>query len=134
LSCVLACYWTKKGADMVEILDSSTESCVVVRFGGKVKGDEYKAFLDAVDERLKNAETIDMVADISEFEFYGDMKAAEEDFRFGTREYRKVRRAALVGDQRWIDLVLKLMGPFYKAEEKHFASGDLDAAVTWATA
>jgi len=119
---------------MVEILDSTTDSCLVVCFTGKVKGEEYKTFLEAIDLRLKDRDEVDLVAVLTEFEFYGDIKAAEEDFRFGTREYRKVRRAAFVGDQKWIDLVLKLMGPFYKAEEKHFKSGELDAAVAWATA
>ena len=117
---------------MVEVLASSTDSCVVVRFSGKVKGDEYKQFLDAVDERLKSHDGINMVADLSEFEFYGDFEAFKEDFHFGSHQYRKVRRAAFVGDQKWIELFVKLMGPLYRAEEKRFPTGKLAEACAWA--
>jgi hypothetical protein len=117
---------------MVEVLDSTTDTCVVVKFGGKISGEEYKVFLDAIDERLKAGRKVNLVADLTEFTFYGDFEAFKEDARFGTHEYRKVARAALVGDSRWIELFVKLSGPFYKAEEKHFASEALDEAIAWA--
>ena len=97
---------------MVEILENTTDACVVARFGGKVSGEEYREFLDAVDERLKTRDRVSMVADLSEFEFYGDFEAFREDLHFGTHEYRRVERAAFVGDQKWIELFVKLAGPF----------------------
>lgn len=117
---------------MVEILGSSTEGCVVVRFGGKVSGDEYKEFLEAVDGRLAKLDRVNVVADLTAFEFYGDIESAKEDFHFGSHEFRKVGKAAFVGDQKWIEVFVKLSGPFYKAEEKHFGSGALDEAIKWA--
>ena len=117
---------------MVEILGNTTDTSVVVRFGGKVTGEEYKRFLDAVDERLKTHDKVDMVADLSEFEFYGDFEAFKEDFHFGVHEYRRVERAAFVGDQRWIELFVKLTGPLYRATEKHFPAGRLEDACAWA--
>lgn len=117
---------------MVEILDITTENCVVARFGGKVTGEEYQKFLDAIDERLKVQEKVNMVADLSEFEFYGDIKAVKEDFHFGVHEYRRVERAAFVGDQKWIGPFIKLSEPFYKAKDKHFPAGQLEEAFTWA--
>jgi hypothetical protein len=117
---------------MVEMLGETTDTCVVVRFSEKVTGEEYEQFLDAVDERLKTNEKVNMVADLSEFEFYGDFEAFKEDFHFGAHEYRHVRRAAFVGDQRWITLFVKLMGPLYRAEEKQFPAGRLEEACAWA--
>ncbi|MBU1942999.1 MAG: STAS/SEC14 domain-containing protein [Actinobacteria bacterium] len=116
----------------MELLDETTDTCVVVRFGGKVTGDEYKVFLDAIDDRLKESEKVDMVAELTEFTFYGDLEAFKEDAHFGTHEYRKVGRAAFVGDSKWIKVFIELSRPFYKAEEKQFASGALDEAVAWA--
>ena len=118
---------------MIEILADSTATCVVVRFSGKITGEEYRLFLDAVDERLEEHEKIDMVAELSGFDFYGDLEAFKEDLHFGMHEYRKVRRAAFAGDQKWIELFVKLMGPFYHAEEKHFPAGELKEALAWAT-
>jgi hypothetical protein len=105
---------------------------VVVRFGGKVTGEEYKVFLDATDERLNAGGRVNMVADLSEFEFYGDFEAFKEDFHFGIKEYRELRRVAMVGDKKWIELLLKLMGPLTRAEERHFPAGQLQEAVDWA--
>jgi hypothetical protein len=117
---------------MIEILEKSTDTCVVVRFGGKVTGDEYRKFLDAVDDRLKTRDKVCMVADLSQFEFYGDFEAFKEDFHFGVNEYRRIERAAFVGDQKWIGLFVKLTGPLYRATEKHFPAGMLDDACAWA--
>lgn len=117
---------------MVEILDETTDTCVAVRFGGKVTGEEYKQFLDAVDEMLKIREKVNMVADLSEFEFYGGSEAFKEDFHFGVHEYRRTGRAAFVGDQKWIELFIKLLGPLTRATEKHFPAGQLEDAYAWA--
>lgn len=117
---------------MVEMLGETMDSCVVVRFSGRVTGEEYRQFIDAVDERLENREKVGMVADLSEFEFYGDFEAFKEDFHFGAHEYRRVNRAAFVGEQKWIKLFVKLMGPLYRTEEKQFPSGKLAEACAWA--
>lgn len=122
----------KEGFAMVEILDRTTDQCVVVRFGGKIKGEEYKVFLEAVDERLKAQGSINMVADLTEFEFYGDLESVKEDFHFGTHEFHHMEKCAFVGDQKWIELVMKLFEPFTRATEKHFASGQLEEACDWA--
>ncbi len=117
---------------MIEILDKTTDTCVVARFGGKVSGKEYNMFLDAVDKRLQGRETVNMVADLSGFEFYGDFEAFKEDWHFGTHEYRKVGRAAFVGDQKWIGWFIKMTEHIYRAEEKHFPAGQLEEACAWA--
>jgi len=117
---------------MVEVMDATTATCVVVRFGGKVSGEEYKVFLDAIDERLEAEGEVNMVAVLNDFVFYGDLEALKEDTHFGIHEYRKVGRAAYVGDKKWIGLFVKISEPFYKAEAKHFAADALDEAISWA--
>ncbi len=117
---------------MVEILEQTADTCVVARFSSKVTGDEYKLFLEAVDSRLKDHDQINLVADLPEFTFYGDFEAFKEDWHFGIHEYRKIRRAAFVGDQKWIDVFIKLAEPFSRAEDKRFPAGQIDAACAWA--
>lgn len=117
---------------MFEVLDQSTESCLAARFSGKVTGDEYQQFLDAVDERLKTSDKINLALVLTGFEFYGDFAAAKKDLQFGLKEYKHIHRAALVGDQKWIEWFTRLMGPFTRAEEKHYPEDQLDAAISWA--
>jgi hypothetical protein len=113
-------------------LDESTQTCLVCRFSGKVTGQEYQQFLNAVDERLKASDTINLVVLLGTLEFSDDFSAAKQDFKFATQEYKHVRRAAYVGDKMWIDWFTRLIGPFTHAEERHFDDAELDAAFEWA--
>ena len=119
---------------LYERLSHSTETCLAVRFSGKVTGEEYGQFLNAVDERLKAGEKVSLVLVLSGFEFYGDFAAAKKDFKFGFGEYKHIHRAAFVGDQKWIEWFARLIGPFTRAEEKHFPEAQLEAASSWACA
>jgi hypothetical protein len=119
---------------MIELLNQSTAACLVVHFSGKVAGSEYQQFLDALEERLKKSDSVNMVAVLTGFEFYGDFDAAKKDFKFGFGEYKRIRRAAFVGNQKWIDWFTRLIGPLTPAEEKHFPEDQLQAAFDWASA
>ena len=46
------------------------------------------------------------------------------------RRYKQIHRAAFVGDQKWIEWFTRLIGPFTRAEEKHFPEGQIEAALT----
>ena len=119
---------------MIEILSQSTDTCLVVQATGKVSGQDYKIFLDALEPRMKTQSEIDLVMTFKDFEFYEDVEAAGEDFKFGVGEYKYIRKAAFVGNQKWIDWFTRFVGPFTKTEEKHFPEGQLDEAVRWASA
>ena len=117
---------------MIEILSQSTESCLAVQLSGKVTGEEYQQFIDAIHERLKTSEKISLVLVLTGFEFYGDLAAAKKDMQFGFGEYKHVHKGAFVGDQKWIEWFTRLVGPFTRAEEKHFDEGQFEAAYNWA--
>ncbi len=61
--------------------------------------------------------------EFADFEFYGDFEAAKKDFKFGFGEYKHIHRVAFVGDQKWIAWFTRFIGPFTRAEEKHFPGG-----------
>ncbi|MBN2169198.1 MAG: STAS/SEC14 domain-containing protein [Actinobacteria bacterium] len=95
-------------------------------------GDEYKLLLDAVDDRLKMHDKINMVAELDEFTFYGDLESFREDFHFGTHEYRHLGRCAFVGNAEWMKLFVKFTEHLVRADEKMFPTGSLDEAIAWA--
>ena len=118
---------------MIDILPQSTETCLAVHFSGRVTGQEYQRFLDALRPRLRTASKADLVVQLSGFEFYGDWAAAKDDFKFGFGEYKHLHRAAFVGDQKWVEWFVRLLGPFTRAEEKHFAENQFEEAFRWAS-
>jgi hypothetical protein len=117
---------------MIEILDQSTESCLVTYFSGKVTSQEYQKFLDVLSQDLEASEKVSLVLGLSGF-VYGDFETVKKDFKFGFGDYKKIHRLAFVGDQKWIEWYIRLMGPFTQAEEKHFPEGQIEAAFTWAS-
>ena len=119
---------------MIEILPLSSEACLAVHFSDKVTGPEYQQFLDAIEERLKTGEKVSLVCEFAGFDFYGDFESAKKDFKFGFGEYKHIRRAAFVGDQKWIEWFTHFIGPFTRAEEKHFPQDQFEAAFNWACA
>lgn len=119
---------------MFEILDQSTETCLAVHFSSKVTGEEYQQFMNAINERLETQVKINLVVMLTGFEFYGDFAAAKKDMQFGFGEYKHIHKAAFVGDQKWIEWYTRLVGPFTRAEEKHFNEGQFEAACQWACA
>jgi hypothetical protein len=120
--------------NVIEILPQSSDTCLVVRFNDKVSGQEYQQFLDAVGDRLKAGSQLNLVLELEGFEFYGDFESAKKDFKFGVGEYKRIHRAAFVGDQKWIGWFARFIGPFTRTEEKHFPEGQFEAALSWARA
>ena len=119
---------------MIEILNKSTQSCLAVHFSGKVTGEEYQKFLDTLSEDLKVSEKVSLVMELSGFDFRGDFEAMKKDFKFGFGDYKRIHRAAFVGDQKWIEWFTRFIGPFTRAEEKHFPEGQMEEAIAWASA
>lgn len=119
---------------MIEILDQTTDNCVVVQCSGLISGEEYRKFLDAIDERLEKHEKTNMVCELNKFTFYGDLESFKEDFHFGTHEFRHLHRVAFAGDAKWVELFVKYTEHIVRAEEKMFPSDSLDEAVAWACA
>jgi hypothetical protein len=116
---------------LIEILEQSTAICLAVRFSGKVTGQEYQQFLDAIGYRLKIKEKVSLVCQLEGFEFYGDFESAKKDFKFGFGDYKRINRAAFVGDQKWLEWFTRLLGPFTKTEEKHFSAKQFYEAIDW---
>jgi SpoIIAA-like len=118
---------------MIEILEESTETCLVVHFSGKVTGDKYQKFLNAVNDRLNTHEKVSLVLELADIEFYGDFEAAKNDFEFGLGDYKKIHRAAFVSSKKWLEWFTKLIGPFIRTEEKYFSENQFEEAYAWAS-
>jgi hypothetical protein len=118
--------------NMIEILTRSTDTCLAAHFSGKVTGADYQQFLDALSERLKDDTKVNLVMVLTGLEFYGDFDSAKKDFKFGMGDYRRIHRSAFVGDQKWVEWFTRFVGPFTKAEERHFAENQLEEAINWA--
>ncbi|MCL4803667.1 MAG: STAS/SEC14 domain-containing protein [Anaerolineae bacterium] len=117
---------------MVEILAQSSPECLVARFSGKITVEEYDVFADEAKIRLEAGGPVNLVLDVSDIELSEDLEVAKRDIQFVRGDYKHFRRAAIVGDQKWLAWMTRLLGPFTRTEEKHFTAGRLEAALAWA--
>jgi hypothetical protein len=116
---------------MIEYLPASTPTCFVVKFSGKLRGAEYQELIGKVERAIQANGSVNLVLVMQELEF-PEWEAIKADTLFGLKDYRHVRRAAFVGDQKWAEWFVKLIGPFTRAEERSFPPDQLDKAVQWA--
>lgn len=62
---------------------------------------------------------------------YDDLDVAMKDLKFTFGEYKHIHRVAYVGGQKWLSWFTRLIGPFTRAEEKHFTHDQFQAAFDW---
>ena len=118
---------------MIEYLAASTPTCFVVKFGCKLRGAEYQELIGKVESAFRANGSANIVMVMQELEF-PEWEAIKADAHFGLKDYRHIRRAAFVGDQKWAEWFVKLFGPFTRTEERMFRPEQLNDAVTWANA
>ena len=116
---------------MIEYLPASTPTCFVVKFSGKLRGDEYKELIGKVESAVQANGSANLVLVLDELDF-PEWEAIKADMHFVLKDYRHIRRAAFVGDQKWADWFVKLIWPFTRTEERSFRPDQLSEAVTWA--
>jgi hypothetical protein len=119
---------------MFKVLDQTTEHCLVVEFSGNPSGKEVQQFVDEVKNCLQQTPDLNLVFVFDNVEGYGDTSAYVKDEKFTHGLYKKVHKAAVVGDEKWIQWWVDTIGPHTPTEEKRFPAGQVQAAIEWANA
>ena len=117
---------------MIEILPESTEKCIGFRFSGKLGTKDYERLFTETDKAIAKYGKINLLADFGDFSGWDSLDAAKDDFKFGTHRYRKVEKAAFVGEKRWQEWMVKIMAPFTRhTEERFFTPDNREEAWAW---
>ena len=117
---------------MIEVLSESTATCVGFKISGKVSAEDFDVMVPKLDEAISAHGKVNLLMVMGDFEGISGLDAFKADFNFGTHQYRKVDKAAFVGDKKWLNWVVKIMDPFTRrTDEKLFASNQLEEAWQW---
>jgi hypothetical protein len=54
-----------------------------------------------------------------------------DDLKFGYRHMRDIERAAIVAEQRWLEIFANLVNPFFSADLKYFKPAEIEKARAW---
>jgi hypothetical protein len=115
---------------MIETIESGSPKVVAFKLSGKLRDEDYKHFVPAVDAAVASEGKVRLIALFEDFHGW-DMKAAWDDLKFGLRHYSDFERIAMVGDRKWEAWMANLCKPFTKAKVRYFDSSEAAAAWNW---
>lgn len=118
---------------MIEILPAP-EYVAAFRISGTLHGEDYDVMIPAIEAKLEHNEHIGVLADLTQFE-HMTAKALQRDLAYGMSklgEYHRFKRAAVIGDKRWIETTTKLADKLFpQVEARVFHAGELEEAMRW---
>ena len=117
---------------MFEDLPESTATNIGFKVSGKLTSEDYDVLLPKLDEAISAHGKINLLMVLGEFDGWDDLEAAQADYKLGTHQYHQVEKAAFVGDKKWQDWMVKIMGPFTRhTKERFFEIDQLEDAWSW---
>jgi hypothetical protein len=115
---------------MLQILEESKDDLVAIRILGHVDKNDYDVMLPVLEERIKQHQKISIYAELQDVEAI-TLEALWEDLKFDIRHASDFEKAAIVGDQQWLELLLTVSSPFTSAQVKYFDFKDRNLALEW---
>lgn len=115
---------------MLQLLEESKGDLVAIRVSGHVDKDDYAVMLPVLEEKIKQHNKISVYAELQDVEAY-TLEALWEDVKFDIRHASDFKKAAIVGDEKWLDLLTTMASPFTSAQVKYFDFRERDKAMEW---
>ncbi len=117
---------------MIEISEKKEGKLLHLKYEGVVTHEDYeKVLIPKLENAIKNSKRLRIFCDMRDLRRI-ESKAMWDDYQFGIHHIRDFERIATVGDQWWINPLLKVSGIFFpKMQIKHFKSKDYKEAMKW---
>ena len=115
---------------MLQLLEESKGDLVAFRISGHVDKNDYDIMLPVLEEKIKQYGKINVYAEMEEVEDF-TLKALWEDLKFDFRHAGDFKKAAFVGDQKWLDWLTIAATPFTSATIKYFKTEERQQAMDW---
>lgn len=103
---------------------------IEMRAIGKLTHEDYLLITPLIEQAIESSDDhcVELLVDAREFEGW-EPKAAWDDFKLGMKYRKSWKRIALVGNKKWEQLAVKMMGWFVGGESRYFE--DIDSALDW---
>ncbi|WP_347157804.1 STAS/SEC14 domain-containing protein [Pontibacter chitinilyticus] len=115
---------------MLQLLDETKGDLAAFRISGQVDKHDYDIMLPVLEEKIKQYGKIKVYAELQEVDEYS-AKALWKDVKFDVKHATDFSKAAIVGDQKWLNLLSSAASPFTSAEVKHFDTSERAQALAW---
>ncbi len=102
--------------------------------GEKITAEQYDQVINSFKEDLKKVENVNVIEIVNHWKGI-EALALWKDIKFAITEFRtinkKIGKAAVVADTKWIEYVTKIFDPLIDIEIKFFDTNDEDKARAW---
>ncbi|MFD2246041.1 STAS/SEC14 domain-containing protein [Pontibacter ruber] len=115
---------------MLQLLEESKDDIVAFRLSGDVDKRDYDVMLPILEEKIKQYGKIKVFADVQDVEDLS-LRALWDEIRFDFRHAADFKKAAIVGDKKWIDWLTIMASPFTTAKIKYFEPEQRMHAMNW---
>ena len=117
------------GGFMYEIKQSTTDY-LDVKVDGEVDKAEYKEILAELEKKLELTDKVDLLVDMSNLDKM-TFGAMWEDLKFDIKNFRAIRKFAIVGKEGDKGILATISEPFVTEEAKFFPKSEINTARDW---
>ena len=114
---------------MHEIVEDQNDY-LAVKLSGKVDRKEYQEVLSNLKNKITGDNKVDLLVDLSELDKF-TVGALWEDIKFDIKNFKVIRRFAIVGDRNTIKVLDPISEPFVTDEAKFFNKSEFEEAQKW---
>lgn len=117
---------------MLQLIEHTAPDLIALRVSGHLNADDYKILRPLFKERVEHFSKIRVYAEMLDLEKITP-QAIWEDLKIDIAYANKVSKAAIVGDRKWEEWLVKVSKPFVSGKMQYFDFQQRDAAWTWIT-
>ncbi|MCK4971597.1 MAG: STAS/SEC14 domain-containing protein [Thermoplasmata archaeon] len=115
---------------MFQRMDRSLANAVGYRIVGKIRKEDFEAFLPQVRALVDQFGSIRLLLDLSDYDGI-ELKAWFSDAKFGKEFHKDLEKMAIVGDKRWNKWITSLSRSALSGQAKFFNEIDIESAWMW---
>ena len=115
---------------MFQRMDRSLANTVGYKIVGKIRKEDFEAFLPEVRALVGQFGSVRLLLDMSDYEGI-EFKAWFSDAKFGKEFHKDLEKMAVVGDKRWKKWITSLSKPTFSGQAKFFHDHDIESAWMW---
>ena len=115
---------------MFQEIPVSEENIFAFKVTGKLTDADYQEFLPRLTTLIHKYGPLSILLELEDFKGW-DLKAAWDDFKYGTEHENDFERIAIVSEKRWHGWVTRLGNLMTKAEVRYFSRDELQKAWDW---
>ncbi|MBD66115.1 MAG: hypothetical protein CME62_12965 [Halobacteriovoraceae bacterium] len=114
---------------MFEVKESSA-NYLDVKVTGKVDKAEYRKILTELEDKLKFTDEVDLLVDMSDLDKM-TFGAMWEDLKFDVKNFRVIRKFAIIGNEDDRGVLATISEPFVTDEARFFPISKVESARSW---